>query len=120
MPIGRTGVGPLQSWDEQELAAICAGADTPASVAEFFFHSGKDRKPVISALLVNPAIPELVVMQFAERASSELIPGIIFAAIERRSRPILVALGGNRDSLRYRGEIEEAVQRDCKKVERGN
>jgi hypothetical protein len=106
---GEQAWATLQSWDEQELAAICAGADVPASVAEFFFHSGRDRKPVIYALLVNSAIPEPVVMQFAERAAPELIPGIIFAAIERRSRQILVALGCNRASLRFQHEIEEAA-----------
>ena len=79
-------------------------------MAEFFFRSGTDRKPVIAALLRNPAIAESVVMKFAERADSELVPGIIFAAIERRNRAFLAALGANRDSLRFRHEIEEALR----------
>ena len=100
----------LKAWDDQELASICRGPDIPVVVAEFFFHSGTGRKPVISALLRNPAIEEAVLVQYAERATSELIPDIIIAAIERRSRQLLVSLGGNRASLRFRHEIEEASQ----------
>jgi hypothetical protein len=100
----------LKAWDEQELASICRGPGIPVVVAEFFFHAGTGRKPVISALLRNPAIDEAVLVQFAERATSELIPDIIIAAIERRSRQLLASLGSNRASLRFRHEIEEAVQ----------
>ena len=113
--LGQQARKSLQSWDEQELVAICGGADTPAGVAEFFFRSGTDRKLVIAALLRNPAIAEPLVTQFAGMAAPELIPGIIFAAIERRSRPLLDSLGSNRDSLRFRHEIEEALQRDREK-----
>jgi hypothetical protein len=108
--LGEAARTSLQSWDEQELAAICGAADTPASVAEFFLHSGTDRKPVIAALLRNPAITETMLTQFAERAVSELIPGIIFAAIDRRCQSLLVALGSNRGAVRYRHEIEEAFR----------
>jgi hypothetical protein len=107
--LGQQAQASLQSWDEQELAAICRAADTPASVAEFFFRSGTHRKPVIAALLRNPAVDEAAAGQFAERAVPELILEIIFAAIERRSRPLLVALGGNPASLRFRHEIEDAM-----------
>jgi hypothetical protein len=68
--LGAQAQTSLQSWDEQELAVICGAADTPASVAEFFFCSGADRKPVIAALLRNPSIAEALVAQFAERAAS--------------------------------------------------
>jgi len=108
--LGEQARTSLQAWDEQELAVICGAADTPVSVAEFFFRSGTDRKPVIAALLQNPAVAEPVVVRFAEKAAAELIPGIIFAAIERRSRPLLVSLGSNRNSLRFRHEIEEALR----------
>jgi hypothetical protein len=108
--LGEQARQSLQSWDEQELAAICGAADIPAGVAEFFFRSGTDRKLVLAALLRNPAIAEPLVTQFAERAALELIPGIIFAAIDRRSQPLLVALGSNRSSLLYRHEIEEAFR----------
>ena len=100
----------LQSWDEQELASICRTSEIPVVVAEFFFRSGPDRRPVVSALLRNPAIDETVLVQFAGRAASELVPDIIIAAIERRSRALLASLGSNRDSLRFRHEIEEAIQ----------
>ena len=33
--LGEQARSSLQSWDEQELAAVCGGADIPASVAEF-------------------------------------------------------------------------------------
>jgi hypothetical protein len=108
--LGAQARASLQSWGEQELATVCGGADIPASVAEFFFHSGTDRKPVIAALLRNPAIAESVVIKFAERADSELVPGIIFAALERRNRAFLASLSANRDSLRFRHEIEEALR----------
>jgi hypothetical protein len=108
--LGEQARKSLQSWDEQELAAICGAADIPAGVAEFFFRSGTDRKLVIAALLRNPAIAEALVTQFAGMAAPELIPGIIFAAIERRSRPLLDSLGGNRGTLRFRHEIEEAFR----------
>ena len=107
--LGEQARRSLQAWDEQELAVICGAADTPASVAEFFFRSGTDRKPIIAALLQNPAVTEPVVTQFAEKAASEMIPGIIFAAIDRRSRSLLVSLGSNRNSLAFRHEIEEAL-----------
>ncbi len=51
-----------------------------------------------------------MVIKFAERADSELVPGIIFAALERRNRAFLAALSANRDSLRFRHEIEEALR----------
>jgi hypothetical protein len=108
--LGEQARKSLQAWDEQELAVVCGAADTPASVAEFFFRSGTDRKPVIAALLRSPAVAEPLVARFAEKAAAELIPGIIFAAIERRSRSLLISLGGNRASLRYRREIEEATR----------
>jgi len=108
--LGQQARASLQSWDEQDLASICRAPDTPASVAEFFFRSGSERQPVIAALLRNPAIAEDALVQFAGRASAELIPEIIFSAIERRSRPLLVSLGSNRASLRFRHEIDEGLR----------
>ncbi len=49
-------------------------------------------------------------MQFAERVPSELVPEVIFAALERRDRSLLASLGSNRNSLRFRHEIEEALR----------
>ncbi|MGA2963594.1 MAG: hypothetical protein ABSD96_18110 [Candidatus Korobacteraceae bacterium] len=108
--LGGQARASLQSWDEQELAALCGGEDIPASVAEFFFRSGTDRTPVIASLLRNLAIAEATVTQFAERAHSDVIPLIIFAALERRNRSLLVSVGGNHESLRFRHEIEEALR----------
>jgi hypothetical protein len=84
--LGEQARSSLKSWDEQEVAALCGGEDVPASIAEFFFRSGVDCKAVIAALLRNRTIAETALTQFAERAAPELIPEVILAAIERRSR----------------------------------
>jgi hypothetical protein len=108
--LGTEARATLASWSEQELATVCAEAQLPEKVAEFFLYAGTRQLPVVTALVGNPALAESLLVKFAADAPAEYFPCLFAAARSRRSRATLFALSHNRSVATRLEEVESALR----------
>ena len=85
----------LAGWEEASLVAICADAQTPLSVLEYFVSPANHRTAVLKALLSNEAVPEERIAQAARNATVGMARDLLEHSRIQSSVSVLQAMLAN-------------------------
>lgn len=85
----------LAEWDEKSAYAVLADPATPASVVEYFSDPANRRPVLIPALIENPAVDDLRLLEIAQTASREVARLMLHSERVQNSAIVLHALEAN-------------------------
>ncbi|MGH9556354.1 MAG: hypothetical protein ACRD2Y_11085, partial [Terriglobales bacterium] len=85
----------LAGWDENACLAVAQNPQTPWQVLEYFIAPENRRPRLVPALLENPSVREVRLVEMAQNGSREIVDRMLASERVRRSADLLHALGTN-------------------------
>jgi hypothetical protein len=85
----------LAAWDFNSAFSILSRTDTPPEVLGYFWAQENRRPGLMPALIDNPAIPEMLLVELACEAPREIVTMLMASQRARNSYAITEALGTN-------------------------
>ncbi|MGH9602015.1 MAG: hypothetical protein ACRD24_06455 [Terriglobales bacterium] len=85
----------LAGWDENACLAVAQNPQTPWQVLEYFIAPENRRPRLVPALLENPSVREVRLVEMAQNGSREIVDRMLASQRVRRSADLLHALGTN-------------------------
>ncbi|MGH9531793.1 MAG: hypothetical protein ACRD2Q_05325, partial [Terriglobales bacterium] len=85
----------LAGWDENACLAVAQNHQTPWQVLEYFIAPENRRPRLVPALLENPSVREVRLVEMGQSGSREIVDMMLASARVRRSADVLHALATN-------------------------
>lgn len=85
----------LAGWDISSAITIAADSQTSPEVLAYFWSEQNRRPALVPALIENPAISEMMLIELAGEARREIVPMLLASARVRNSQAVLESLATN-------------------------
>ena len=89
----------LAGWDPSSAISIVANSQTSPEVLGYFWSEQNRRPALMPALIENPAIPEMLLIELAAGAPREIVTMLLASERVRNSSAVMEALAANPNLL---------------------